>query len=174
MMVSFLYLASSSYLDFIAGAIGFLAGTILVASGLLSLGIQSRSPTTSRAATHAAGSLVVFLPPAVAILGWPVLYFGAFFAVLFMPLVLICCLGWAWLQSRGVAEHLSALLGWPTGFLLRVIVFSVQAALILASWPLFGYSLRLLESMGHKVGWSLTHRTNANPPSSGFRDSAKE
>jgi hypothetical protein len=154
MAVSFLFLASNGYLDVIAGAVGFLSGTILAVAGLLSLGVQSRSPTTSQAATHAAGCLVALLPPAVAILGWPALYFGAFLAVLLMPLVLICCLLWAWVQSRGVAEHLSALLGWPRGFLLRVIVFAVQAALILASWPLFGYSLRLLESMGYKFGWS--------------------
>ncbi len=147
MAVSFLFLASPGHLDVIAGA-------ILVAAGLLSLGVQSRFPATSQAATHAAGCLVAFLPPAVAILGWPVLYFGAFLAVLLMPLVLIGCLGWAWVQSRGVAGHLSALLGWPWVRLLRATVFAAQSALILASWPLFGYSLRLLESMGYKVGWS--------------------
>ena|SRR5438874_972827 len=154
MAVSFLFLASPSYLDVIAGTVGFLAGAILVAAGLVSLAVQSRSPGTSQAATQAARCLVVFLPPGVAILGWPVLYFGAFLAVYLMPLVLLGCLAWAWVQSREVAGCLSELVGLRRLRLLRAAVFVTQSALILASWPLFGYSLRLLESMGYKVGWS--------------------
>ena len=73
---------------------------MLVAAGLLSLAVQSRSPAISHVATHAAGCLMGLLPPAVAALGWPTLYFGAFTAVVLMPLVLVACIGWAWVQSE--------------------------------------------------------------------------
>ncbi|HEY7311244.1 MAG TPA: hypothetical protein VH643_17920 [Gemmataceae bacterium] len=155
MVVSFLFLASSSQLDVIAGAVGFLAGAILIAAGLLSLAVLSRSSTTSKAATHAAGCLVTLIPPTVAILGWPGLYFAVSLAVIFiMPFVLIGCVGWAWVQSRSVSEHLAALLGWRRGRFLRAAVFAVQLVIIVESWPLFGSFLRLLESLGYKVGWS--------------------
>jgi len=152
MVVSFSFLASPGYLDVIAGAVGFFAGVVLAAAGLLSLAVLSRSPATSRAAVHAAGSLVGFLPPVVAALGWPVLYFGAFLAVLLMPLVLLGCIGWAWAQSPSVAGHVSALLGAPRVRLFRAAVFVTQALAVVATWPLFGYFLRMLESMGYKIG----------------------
>jgi len=154
MAVSFLFLASPSHLDVIAGAVGFISGTALVAAGLLSLAIQSRSPATSQAATHAAGCLTALLPPAVAALGWPTLYFGAGLAVLLMPLVLVACIGWAWVQSRRVAGHLSELTDWRRVWLVRVVVFMAQALAIVATRPLFAYFLNMLESMGYKVGWS--------------------
>jgi hypothetical protein len=44
MGISFLYLASASRLDVIAGAAGFIAGAILAAAGLLSITVLSRSP----------------------------------------------------------------------------------------------------------------------------------
>jgi hypothetical protein len=112
MAISFLFLVSNNPLDVISGAVGFLAGVVMVAAGVLSLAIQSRSPATSRAATHAVGCVVGFLPPAVAALGWPTLYYGAFLAVLLMPLVLLGCILWAWVQSQNVAIHLSDLIGW--------------------------------------------------------------
>ena len=50
MTVSLLFLASPAHFDVLAGAVGFVAGAILGATGLLSLGVQSRSPATSQAA----------------------------------------------------------------------------------------------------------------------------
>lgn len=154
MAVSFLFLTSRSHLDVIAGAVGFLGGVILVATGLLSLAVQSRSSGASQAATNVAGCMVAALPPVVAILGWPALYFGAFLAVIWMPFVMLGCIGWAWVQSRGVALHLSSVLGWRCARTLRAIVFAIQLIAILGSIPLFAYFLHLLESMGYKVGWS--------------------
>src|SRR4051794_32961617 len=46
MGVSFLFLASANHLNVIAGAAGFVAGSVLAAAGLLSLTIQSRAPGT--------------------------------------------------------------------------------------------------------------------------------
>jgi hypothetical protein len=153
MVISFTFLASDHHLDVIAGAVGFLAGVILVAVGWLSLAVQSRSPVTSQAAIRAAGCLVGLLPPAVAALAWPTLFFGAGLAVLLMPLVLLGCLLWAWLQSPGVAGHLTEFYGSRRVRLFRAVVFVAQALAIVATWPLFGYFLRVLESMGYKFGW---------------------
>ncbi|OWK40849.1 hypothetical protein [Fimbriiglobus ruber] len=154
MAISFAFLPSDNHLDVIAGAVGFLAGVILVAAGLLSLAVQSQSPSTSQAAIHAAGCLTGFLPPAFAALTWPTLYLISIFAVLLMPLVLIACITWSWYQSRSVAGHLAALTGWRWVRLIRAAVFVAQSAAVLGTWPLFGYFLRMLESMGHKIGWS--------------------
>jgi hypothetical protein len=156
MAISFLFLASRNYLDVIAGTVGFLAGAVLVAAGLLSLTVQCRSPLASQSAIQVAGCLVGFLPPLVAVLAWPVLYFGAFLTGLsLIPIVLLGCVVWAWLASRSVASNLSALCGWShAGMILRGLVFFLQGVGILASWPLFAYLLRLLEAMGYKVGWS--------------------
>jgi hypothetical protein len=156
MAASFLFLASGDHLDVIAGAVGFLAGAILVAAGLLSLATQSRSQSTSHSAVRVIGCLVGLLPPLAAILAWPVVYFGAFIfgVLLLMPFVLLGCVAWAWVVSANVAYHLSALLGWPRVRILRGFVFVFQVAAILASWPLFGCLLQLFQSMGYKVGWS--------------------
>jgi hypothetical protein len=154
MVVSFLFLASRNHLDVIAGAIGFLAAAVLVAAGLLSLAVQSRSPAASQAAVRIAGCLAAFLPPLAAALAWPVLYFGLFLTgMLFIPLVLVGCAVWAWVVSASVAGHLSALLGWPRRGVLHGLVFVLELIAILASWPLFGSLLDLLSSMGYKVGW---------------------
>jgi hypothetical protein len=155
MAVSFLFLASQHHLDVFAGAAGFVAGAVLAAAGLISLAAQSRSPAEGQTGTHLAGCLLGLLPPLAAALAWPVLYFGAFMAgLLLMPLVSLACVAWAWVVSRGVAGHLSALRGWSRVGLLRGLVFALQVLAIAASWPLFGLLLDLLESMGYKVGWS--------------------
>ena len=44
MVVSFAFLASNHPLDVTAGAAGFVAGAVLVASGLISLSLQRRLP----------------------------------------------------------------------------------------------------------------------------------
>jgi hypothetical protein len=155
MAVSFIFLASRSHLDFIAGAIGFISGSVLVAAGLLSLAILSRSPSASHAAKHTAGALTGLLPPGVAALGWPTFFCGVgLLGIWMMPFVLVACMAWAWSQSRGVAGHLSELSGLQHVRLLRASVFVMQSIAIVATWPLFGYFLRTLESMGYKVGWS--------------------
>jgi len=43
MAVSFLYLASASFEDIIAGTSGFVAGSVLVGSGVLSLSMLART-----------------------------------------------------------------------------------------------------------------------------------
>jgi hypothetical protein len=155
MVVSFLFLASQNHLDVIAGAVGFVAGAILVAAGLLSLTVQRRSPSTSQAAIRITACLVGILPPAVAILAWPVLYFGLFVAgLLLIPLVLVLCAVWAWGTSGTVAQNLCALLGWNEVRATRGFVFVIQMLATLASWPIFIWFYRTLESLGYKVGWS--------------------
>ncbi len=154
MVISFAFLASRDYLDVIAGAVGFVAGAVLVAAGVVSLGLQSRSPATSKTAVHTAGCLASLLPPTVAALGWPTLYFGLFLAMPLMLLVLVACIGWAWIQSRSVACHLSELLALRRVRLLRAVAFVVQSLAVLATGPLFGYFLNTLQSLGYKVGWS--------------------
>ena len=155
MAISFLFLASRNYLDVIAGTVGFLAGAVLVAAGLLSLTVQCRSPLASQSAIQVAGCLVGFLPPLVAVLAWPVLYFGAFLTGLsLIPIVLLGCVVWAWLASKRVASNLSALCGWSHAGIVRGFVFFLQVVCILASWLPFAYLRNLLEAMGYKVGWS--------------------
>jgi hypothetical protein len=155
MAASFLFLCSRHDADVIAGAAGFVAGAILVAAGLLALAIQSQSDATARGAARAVYCLIAFVPPVVAILAWPMLYFGAFIAgVFFMPVVLVGCVVWAWVLSRGVAENVAALLGSTRTWVLRGLIFTGQLVVILASWPLFGWLLDLLSSMGLKIGWS--------------------
>jgi hypothetical protein len=54
MAVSFLYLASASHLDVLAGAAGFIAGSVLLAAGLLASAVLIRLPaTTARDASPA-------------------------------------------------------------------------------------------------------------------------
>jgi hypothetical protein len=154
MAVSLPLLASRDHLDVIAGAVGLLAGVVLVAVGILSLGVLSRSPATSRTATRVVGCLAAFLPSTVAALGWPILYFGAGMAVVLMPFVLGGCIVWAWVLSRQVADHLSELAVWPKRRFVRAVVFAGQSLSVVATGPLFGYVLGLLESMGYKIGWS--------------------
>ncbi len=155
MAVSFLFLASRNHLDVIAGAAGFLAGAVLIAAGLLSLTAQSQSPPTNQSVVRLAGCLTGLLPPFVAVLAWPVLHFSAFLmSCLLIPLALLGCAVWAWVVSRSVAGHLCALGGWSDVGTVRGFVFLLQVVAILASWPLFGYLLGLLEAMGYKVGWS--------------------
>ncbi len=155
MAVSFLFLASRHPLDVIAGAVGLIAGSILTAAGLLSLALLSRSPKVGETASHVTWCLVGFAPPLVAILSWPVLYFSLFLMALpLIVLALLCCIGWAWLASDGVAANLAVLLSWRRVRVLRFFLFTLQVVAILASWPLFVLLLDLLESMGYKVGWS--------------------
>jgi hypothetical protein len=138
-----------------AGGAGFVAGAVLVAGGLLSLAILTRSPAASQPAIHLAGCLLGLLPPLAAALAWPVLYFGAFMAgLLLIPLVLLACVAWAWVVSARVAGHLSALLGWERVGTVRGLVFTLEVLAILASWPAFTLLLYLCNAMGYKVGWS--------------------
>src|SRR5687767_7587169 len=111
MVASFLFLSSHNHLDVISGAVGFLSGVILVAAGVVSLALQSRSPATSHAAANAAGCFVAFLPPIVVVLAWPTLHFGLptlfdrspfigeLLADIMMLFLSIGGIGWAWSQS---------------------------------------------------------------------------
>ena len=149
MAFSFLYLASSNQLDVLAGGVGFVAGSILIAAGLLSLAIQSRSPAASKVAIRVLRCFYGLLPGVVAIVAWPMLYFGLFLlGILLMPLVLIACAIWAWWGSGSVAKNLCALLGWSWIRTVHCIVFSIQLIEIAASLPLFRIMLDTLESMG--------------------------
>jgi hypothetical protein len=155
MAISFLFLASQNHLDVIAGATGFLSGVVLVAVGLLSLSIQSRTAATSQTAVRIVRSMIGLLPPATAVLSWPILYFGAGLAMMmFIPVVLLGCVIWAGLISRTVANDLAALLGTTRVRVLWGMVFTAQLVVILVSWPLFDWFLGLIASMGYKVGWS--------------------
>jgi hypothetical protein len=162
MAAGFLFLCSQHALDVTAGAAGFLAGTVFVAAGVVTLAVLSQSPVTRVAAAHAVGCLWGFLPPAVAILSWPALYFTVFLgACVVLPFVLVGCVIWAWRVSARVTWHLWWLLG-PAGpeppiqLLggLRAVVLGFQVLGIVASWPLFGELLGWLTAMGYKVGWS--------------------
>lgn len=102
-----------------------------------------------------AGCLPAFLPPLAAALAWPVLYFGTFLVgIAPIPFIMFACVAWAWVDSDGVAGHLFPLLGWPRVRILRGLVFCLQVLGIVASWPLFLILLRMVESMGYKLGWS--------------------
>jgi hypothetical protein len=50
MVLSFLYLASSSMADITAGTSGFLAGSVLIGSGLISLALLASRPARTGAA----------------------------------------------------------------------------------------------------------------------------
>jgi hypothetical protein len=141
--------------DVMAGAAGFVAGAILVAAGVLSLTIQSRSAATREAAERVVRCLAVFLPPASAALVWPVAYFWVdLWCVAIMPVVLLGCVIWAGLITQGVASNLAALLGTARVRVLWAVVFAVQVVAILASWDLFGWFLQMLLLNGYHVGWS--------------------
>ena len=51
-------------------------------------------------------------------------------------------------------NSLAELAGWRRVRLVRAAVFVAQSLAVVATWPLFGYFLGMLESMGYKVGWS--------------------
>jgi hypothetical protein len=151
--LSFLFLASNSELDVIAGGVGFVTGAILAAAGLVSLALQTRSPEASELAMRGLRCFYGFLPSAVAVLGWPILFFGFFPAILLMPGFLIGCAIWAWWGSRSVAENLIAT-HWQIWIrLAHAIVFVIQLSAIAASWPLFRLMLDTLKAMGFIVGW---------------------
>jgi hypothetical protein len=66
MGISFLYLASAHHLDVMAGAAGFIAGSILTAAGLISISIQWTTLLAGeQSATEAIGSLSIDPPLAV-------------------------------------------------------------------------------------------------------------
>jgi hypothetical protein len=154
MAISFLFLASGSELDVIAGGVGFVAGAILAAAGLVSLSFQNRSHEASELATRGLRCLYGFSPSAVAIFSWPILYFGFLPAILLMPGVLLGCAIWAWPASRSVAENLVASCGRTWVRLANVSVVVIQLSAIAGSLLLFRLLLNTLESMGIKVGWS--------------------
>src|SRR5690348_13837733 len=62
MAVSFVFLSSASNLDVIAGAAGFVAGSVLAASGLLSIAVLRRSPVGSDEGAQVAGSVLTIAP----------------------------------------------------------------------------------------------------------------
>jgi hypothetical protein len=162
MAISFVFLASGHHLDVVAGAAGFVAGSVLIAGGLLALAVVTRSRPGWQTAALAARCMLIFGPPTVAAASWPVLYFGLFLAGFFLiPVVLLACAVWAWPVSASVATDFSALMGWrdrhsgrPYAPRLRALLFAFELVAIAASLPLFRALLDLLESLGHKVGWS--------------------
>jgi hypothetical protein len=66
MAMSFLYLASTSHLDVLAGAAGFVAGSVLVAAGLLAVAILVRLPGGARTAGAADAAPALAPQPSVA------------------------------------------------------------------------------------------------------------
>src|SRR5262245_19594771 len=116
MAISFLFLASASPLDVLAGTAGFVAGAVLLAAGLLSVAVLHSPSAQGDQVARALRFLVVFAPPVVAAVCWPVLYFTLFLGgLLLMPLVLIGCATWAWSVSGQVARDFSAASGWTGG-----------------------------------------------------------
>src|ERR1043166_2765684 len=90
MAMSFVFLASARELDVLSGAAGFLGGAVLAAAGLLALALQNRSPEANALATRGLKCLFGFSPAAVAIFGWPILYFSVFvLAMYIMPVVML-------------------------------------------------------------------------------------
>jgi hypothetical protein len=65
MGMSFLFLASTDYLDVIAGAAGFVAGSVLVAAGLLASAILNRSPLAGANISARPARSIAFAPPRV-------------------------------------------------------------------------------------------------------------
>jgi hypothetical protein len=57
MVLSFLYLASSSVADITAGTSGFIAGAILIGSGLLSLTTLATRPATAEMKQHTSSKI---------------------------------------------------------------------------------------------------------------------
>jgi hypothetical protein len=161
MVCSFVYLASTNQLDVLAGAAGFVAGAILVAGGLISLSAQclSLSPSGNELLTRMLRCLYAFLlPPALAIVAWPVFYFTFFvMGIILMPFMLVICAVLALWCSGVVAENVCAMLGWSAVRAIRAmyaVAFVMQLLAIAASWPLFRLLLNQLELMGFKGGWS--------------------
>jgi hypothetical protein len=52
MAISFLFLASTSHLDVLAGAAGFVAGSVLLAAGLLAVAVLVRLPARAGCPGH--------------------------------------------------------------------------------------------------------------------------
>src|SRR5438105_10327047 len=63
MAISFLYLASGHPLDVLAGAAGFVAGSILAAAGLVSISVPWPVPLTGEPTAAADNGLAVLDPP---------------------------------------------------------------------------------------------------------------
>jgi hypothetical protein len=120
---------------------------------------RSLSNPDSEKGIYALTILYLFLPPLVAIVAWPALYFTLFLpGILVMPVVLLACVIWAWPVSVSVSKSIFALCGKKepnrTNLLsVRVLLFLFQLLVIIGSWPLFGLFLTCLESLGLKTGW---------------------
>jgi hypothetical protein len=65
MAMSYLYLASADQLDVIAGAAGFVAGSVLIAAGLLSAAVLSRSPVAATTTVEVTPAAPALAPPSV-------------------------------------------------------------------------------------------------------------
>src|SRR5207248_1693663 len=63
MAVSFLFLASAHHLDVIAGAAGFIAGSILAAAGLISISLQGSPLRAGEQRATADEALPAITPP---------------------------------------------------------------------------------------------------------------
>jgi hypothetical protein len=120
---------------------------------------RSLSNPDSEKRIYALAILYLFLPPLVAIVAWPALYFTLFLVgILVMPVVLLACVIWAWPVSVSVSKNILALSGKKEPnranlLSLQVVLLLFQLLVIIASWPLFGLFLTYLESLGLKTGW---------------------
>jgi hypothetical protein len=63
MAISFLFLSSSHPLDVLAGASGFVAGSVLAASGLISISLQRSIPTYDKPLSFLPGEVIELEPP---------------------------------------------------------------------------------------------------------------
>jgi hypothetical protein len=163
MCISFLYLHSRRVEDVMAGAAGFAAGSAFIAGGLIALAVLSRSPATNRKVFQALAAQLVFVPPFIMMLAWPILFFSFFIiGILLIPVVAVVCLTLAWPISRIAADNLASLVhapdeeDRPASRLLVFALFLCQAIMILATAPAWGVVIETLEAMGISmgVGWS--------------------
>jgi hypothetical protein len=141
------------------GVAGFVAGAVFIVGGLIALAVLSRSPATSETVTQALAALLVFVPPLVVMIAWPVLYFS-FFILMIVPLlaVAVLAIAFAWPISRIAADNLTALASRQSdsraSLLLVISLFVCQVAMIMATWPAWIMVVRTLAAMGLKMGWS--------------------
>lgn len=95
------------------------------------------------------------LPPAVAIVAWPVLYFTMFLnGLVLIWVVLIACAAWADAQSKRLVPLFAPHFPKTPVTKLRRRILALQGLGIVGSWPLFAVLLHELRGAGFKVGWS--------------------
>lgn len=108
-------------------------------------------------ANHLKAAMAALGPTVAATLAWPILYLGSpgsRAGILLTIPALLFCIGWAWLQTGWITNHLTELTGERHKRLWKTLAFACQTLGVLASAPIFFGTLYMLKTLNVEVNLS--------------------